>query len=67
MAFFEANFYSESLGLQTTVNVIMPQRSTAGQIGVEGNTGNGEYKCVYLLHGLSDDHFRLMYDIFFKI
>ena len=56
MAFFEANFYSESLGFQTTVNVIMPQRSTSGQIGVEGNAGNGEYKCVYLLHGLSDDH-----------
>ncbi len=56
MAFFEANFYSESLGLQTTVNVIMPQRHTDGQIGVEGKAGNAEYKCLYLLHGLSDDH-----------
>ncbi len=56
MAFFEAHFYSESLGFETTVNVFKPQRSTAGQIGVEGKAGNSEYKCLYLLHGLSDDH-----------
>lgn len=56
MAFFQANFYSEALGFQTTVNVFIPQRSTTGQIGVAGNAANGEYKCIYLLHGLSDDH-----------
>ena len=48
MAFFEANFYSESLGFQTTVNVFIPQRSTQGQIGVAGKAGNSEYKCLYL-------------------
>ena len=56
MAFFEAKFYSESLGFQTTAYVIKPQRSTEGQIGVDGKVENGEYKCLYLLHGLSDDH-----------
>ncbi len=55
MAFFEANFYSEALGLQTTVNVFLPQRGTEGQIGVAGKVGNSEYKCLYLLHGLTDD------------
>lgn len=56
MAFFEAKFYSESLGFQTTAYVIKPQRNTEGQIGVDGKVSNGEYKCLYLLHGLSDDH-----------
>jgi len=56
MAFFESHFFSEALGVQTTVYVIMPQRSTAGQIGVSGKADEGEYKCLYLLHGLSDDH-----------
>ena len=48
--------YSESLGMQTTVNVVMPQRSTGGEIGIENNSGTEKYKCLYLLHGLSDDH-----------
>ncbi len=56
MAFFEANFYSEALGLQTTVYVIKPQRSTEGQIGVNGKAEDTQLKCLYLLHGLSDDH-----------
>ncbi len=56
MAFFQANFYSESLGFQTTVNVLMPQKNLAGQIGVDGKAGDSEYRCLYLLHGLSDDH-----------
>lgn len=56
MAFFESHFFSEALGVQTTVYVILPQKSTKGQIGVNGNGDNSEYKCLYLLHGLSDDH-----------
>ena len=56
MAFCEVHIYSESLGVQTTVNVIIPQRETRGEIGVSNNAGKNKYKCLYLLHGLSDDH-----------
>ena len=56
MAFFEMHIFSKALGMQTTVNVLIPQRSTDGEIGVVNNAGEKEYKCLYLLHGLSDDH-----------
>lgn len=56
MALAELNFYSEALGLQTTVNVIIPQKSTSGEIGIKSDVKDGKYKCLYLLHGLSDDH-----------
>ena len=50
------NLFSEALRVQTTVNVIVPQQSTSGEIGVENNAKREKYKCLYLLHGLSDDH-----------
>ncbi len=56
MAFCQMNLFSEALGVQTTVNVIVPQQSTGGEIGVENNAKKEKYKCLYLLHGLSDDH-----------
>ena len=57
MAFIELNFYSEALGMQTQVNVILPQKSSAGEIGGSSASINAqEYRCLYLLHGLSDDH-----------
>jgi len=56
MAFLELKFFSEVLGLETAVNVILPQKSTEGQIGTVNRTVNGRYKCLYLLHGLSNDH-----------
>ena len=56
MAFMNLKFYSEALGMQTEVYVVIPQRSTAGEIGVETNAKAERYKCLYLLHGLSDDH-----------
>lgn len=55
MAWSELHIFSESLGMQTTVNVIIPQRSTGGEIGVSNNAKEEKYKCLYLLHGLSDD------------
>ena len=55
MAFLELNIYSESLGTQQQVYVIMPQPSTQGEIGI-GNQGDTGHKCLYLLHGLSDNH-----------
>lgn len=55
MAWSELHIFSEALRMQTTVNVIIPQRSTGGEIGVTNNAGAEKYKCLYLLHGLSDD------------
>lgn len=56
MAFIDLKFYSNVLGMQTEVAVIIPQGANSGEIGVESNTRPGPYKCLYLLHGLSDDH-----------
>lgn len=55
MAFIQCNFFSEVLGLSTSMNVILPQESS-GQIGMEGKVTNERYPTLYLLHGLSDDH-----------
>ena len=56
MAFLQFHFFSEALGMQTEAYVIIPQRQTSGQIGIDGESRDGKYKCLYLLHGLSDDH-----------
>lgn len=56
MALAELNFFSEALGVQTEVYVIIPQKSSSGEIGIKTNTQNEKYKCLYLLHGLSDNH-----------
>ena len=56
MAFIQFHFFSETLGMQTEAYVIIPQKKTSGQIGVDTNARNEKYKCLYLLHGLSDDH-----------
>lgn len=56
MALCEMHLFSEALGMQTTVYVVIPQRNTMGEIGVSGNGEANKYKCLYLLHGLSDDH-----------
>lgn len=55
MALIELNMFSQALGMQTQVLVIMPQKFTEGQIGVETKAEDSAYKCLYLLHGLSDD------------
>ena len=44
MAFMNLKFYSEALGMQTEVYVVIPQRSTAGEIGVETNAKADKYK-----------------------
>ena len=55
MAWNELHIFSESLGMQTTVHVLIPQNKTSGEIGVNNKTCSNKYKCLYLLHGLSDD------------
>ena len=56
MAFINLKFYSEALGMQTEVYVVIPQKQTNGEIGVTTKAQDTKYKCLYLLHGLSDDH-----------
>ncbi|WP_203567532.1 alpha/beta hydrolase [Aestuariimicrobium ganziense] len=48
-------FFSTALGLSTSMTVLLPQRETAGQIGMEGATAQGLPPVLYLLHGASDD------------
>ncbi|MCL7460361.1 alpha/beta hydrolase family protein [Micromonospora echinofusca] len=54
MALTRVDFYSEVLGLSTSMTVILPQRTTT-QIGMSGSAGQGDPPVLYLLHGLSDD------------
>ncbi len=57
MAFIECSFFAESLGLSTSMYVILPQPTGAGQIGMKGAASKRKaYPVLYLLHGLSDDH-----------
>ena len=55
MALINLKFASETLGMQTEINVVVPQRSTKGQIGMSGEAKGEKYKTLLLLHGLSDD------------
>lgn len=54
MALMQCHFYSEVLGLSTTMTVILPQQ-TSTQIGMTNHAEGGLHKTLYLLHGLSDD------------
>lgn len=56
MAFIDFKFFSEALGMQTECYVVLPQKSSRGEIGIDNNREGVQYKCLYLLHGLSDDH-----------
>lgn len=53
MAMMRCDFFSETLGLSTSMTVILPQATTR-QIGMTGGERAGT-PVLYLLHGLSDD------------
>lgn len=55
MAFFQSSFFSNELGINVGVNVIIPQKYTE-HIGSSSGCIDGEIPVLYLLHGLSDDH-----------
>lgn len=55
MAFFECHCFSETLGMQVDIWVLLPQR-TQRQIGMQGVVQGEKHPTLYLLHGLSDDH-----------
>ena len=54
MALMQCHFYSETLGLSTSMTVILPQNTTT-QIGMDNRAGSRKHPTLYLLHGLSDD------------
>jgi putative tributyrin esterase len=54
MALVRCDFFSDVLGLSTSMTVVLPQ-ATSSQIGMTGAAGRGDAPVLYLLHGLSDD------------
>jgi putative tributyrin esterase len=54
MAHLRCDFFSEVLGLSTSMTVILPQQTRA-QIGMAGSARADGHPTLYLLHGLTDD------------
>lgn len=54
MALMRCDFFSDVLGVSTSMTVVLPQRTT-GQVGMSGSGRDGDVPVLYLLHGLSDD------------
>ena len=48
----EVRFFSETLGLMSTMHVLLPQRTMADAQRKRAP----KYRTLYLLHGHSDDH-----------
>ncbi|MFM5905014.1 MAG: alpha/beta hydrolase [Micrococcales bacterium] len=55
MARARIDFWSEALGLNTSMTVIYPQAASTNLIGMGGADIDGDIPVLYLLHGLSDD------------
>lgn len=55
MALIECEFFSEALGLSSSMNVILPQ-NVSKQIGINETIKNSDPPVLYLLHGYSDNH-----------
>ncbi len=54
MALIHVNFYSKTLGMQRSMDVIMPQK--ANGIGLGSTENQDKIPVLYLLHGASDNH-----------
>ena len=55
MALFHCHFFSQVLGLMSTMSVILPDLGPLEE-GVASKNRLTRYPTLYLLHGLSDDH-----------
>jgi len=55
MAHLQCRFFSQTLGVSTTIEVILPQADLNGQIGMGFSEDKDLYPALYLLHGYSDD------------
>lgn len=54
MALFQCSFYSDTLGVSTSVNVLLPQEKDPNSL--EERPAPARFPVLYLLHGLLDDH-----------
>lgn len=54
MALLRCDFFSDVLGVSTSMTVVLPQQ-TSSQIGMSGAVRGGDNPTLYLLHGLTDD------------
>jgi putative tributyrin esterase len=54
MALARVDFFSDALGLSTSMSVILPQEAKT-QIGLSSTRPEGDVPVLYLLHGMSDD------------
>ena len=54
MAFAEVGFYSETLGMDVSLYVILPEQVQG--VGTVPNLRKGDFPVLYLLHGTSGDH-----------
>ena len=54
MALINCNYFSETLGMSTSMTVILPQQTNT-QIGMNNLSKSKLHPTLYLLHGLSDD------------
>ncbi len=55
MALIHTHFFSESLGMSSAVDVILPQKSNA-LIGMNTSASSQKHPVLWLLHGASDNH-----------
>ena len=56
MALIQANFFSQALGMERQIDVILPQAANGiGQAGDQSAAQN-DIPVLYLLHGATDDH-----------
>lgn len=55
MAIMHCDFYSEALGMNTSMTVILPQ-TTQSLVGMESKAIREKHPALLLLHGISDDH-----------
>ncbi|MGC9452360.1 MAG: alpha/beta hydrolase [Oceanipulchritudo sp.] len=55
MAHLTCRFFAGTLGVSTSMQVLLPQSTGGGQIGMGGAQRKGSYPVLYLLHGWSDD------------
>ena len=54
MALIHVGFFSQTIGMCMSCDVILPQRATR-QIGMDSAATEGKHKVLWLLHGMSDD------------
>ena len=59
MALIQCDFFSEVLGLSTSMSVIFAASDKKRERDSPGKIRDAKYPTLYLLHGLSDDHTRL--------